>query len=92
MTNRNHYFPEKNELKEATLQAIRDFGGVATTQQINSKVAEILKLSEEILSLEDESGLGTMYEYRMRWIRTELKGQIINPKRGTWVLPDNSEE
>ncbi len=57
MRNKNHYFPEKNEFKEATLQAIRDFGGTATTQQINSKVAELLELSKEILALEDESGL-----------------------------------
>ena len=62
-----------------------------TTQQINTKVAELLKLSQEILTLEDESGIGTMYEYRMRWIRTELKGKILHPKRGIWVLPEDKE-
>jgi restriction system protein len=87
-----NYFPMKNVLKDATIQAIKELGGTATTQQINSKVAEILDLSEEILTLEDESGIGTMYEYRMRWIRTELKGKILNPKRGVWVLAEDKEE
>jgi restriction system protein len=91
MGHKNYSFPEKNELKEATIEAIKELGGTATTQQINTKVAELLKLSDEILTLEDESGIGTMYEYRMRWIRTELKGKILNPKRGVWVLPEDNE-
>ena len=35
---------------------------------------------------EDESGVGTEYNYRMRWIRTELReeGKIKNIKRGIW--------
>lgn len=82
MEHNNFSFPEKNVLKEATIEAIKELSGTATTQQINTKVAELLKLSQEILTLEDESGIGTMYEYRMRWIRTELKGKILNPKRG----------
>lgn len=91
MDRRKNYFPEKSELKEATIQALKSFGGIATTQQINLKVAEILNLSDEVLTMEDESGLGTVYEYRMRWIRTELKGKILNPKRGTWVLTDEKK-
>ena len=47
-----------------------------------------LNLSEEYLLSEDENGLGTAYNYRMRWIRTELKkeGKIINIKRGIWRI------
>ena len=92
MSNKNHCFPEKSKLKEVTIQAIKELGGTATTKQINSKVAEILHLSEEVLTIEDEIGVGTMYEYRMRWVRTELKGEILNPKRGIWTLPETKEE
>lgn len=42
------------------------------------------------LSLEDESGLGTKLDYRLRWCRTNLKSKhkIKNIKRGTWALGD----
>lgn len=52
------------------------------------KVIEILNLSDEIVQMEDESGLGTKLNYRLRWSRTNLKsrGQIKNIKRGTWSL------
>lgn len=86
MTGKNKIFPDKNQLKKATLQALKEMSGKGTTKEINSKVAQILDLSEEVLKMEDENGLGTAYEYRMRWIRTELKGQIINPKKGHWIL------
>lgn len=89
MTGKNKIFPEKSQLKEATLQVLKEMSGKGTTKEINSKVAQILDLSEEVLTMEDENGLGTAYEYRMRWIRTELKGQIINPKKGHWILAES---
>lgn len=42
MEHKNYSFPEKNELKEATIEAIKELGGTATSQQINAKVAELL--------------------------------------------------
>lgn len=58
------------------------------TEQINLKVIEILSLPDEIVQMEDENGLGTKLNYRLRWSRTNLKsrGQIKNIKRGTWSL------
>lgn len=40
--------------------------------------------------LEDESGLGTKLDYRLRWCRTNIKSKrkIKNVKRGTWALGD----
>ena len=54
----------------------------------SQKVIEILNLPDEIVQMEDESGLGTKLNYRLRWSRTNLKsrGQIKNIKRGTWSL------
>ena len=41
-------------------------------------------------TLEDESGLGTKLDYRLRWCRTNLKAKnkLKNVKRGTWTLAD----
>ncbi len=82
------YFPSNSILEEAVLNALKELGGTATTEQINQKVIELLELPEEIVLLEDESGCGTKLNYRLRWCRTILKsrGQIKNIVRGTWAL------
>lgn len=75
-------------LEEAVLEALALLDGTATIGNINAKVIEILSLSDEIVQLEDESGLGTKLDYRLRWARTNLKskGKIKNVTRGTWTL------
>lgn len=85
---KNDGFPSRLMLENAIVDALKDFGGTATTEQINAKVIEILNLPDEIVTLEDESGLGTKLNYRLRWCRTNLKSQkiITNIKRGTWSL------
>ena len=82
------YFPSNSTLEKAVLDALKELGGEATTEQINQKVIEILELPDEIVQMEDESGIGTRLNYRLRWSRTNLKsrGQIKNIKRGTWSL------
>lgn len=82
------YNPTKNELKIATIDVLKEKNNECTTKYINEQVAKRLNLSEEYLLIEDESGLDTVYNYRMRWIRTELKkeGKIKNIKRGVWRI------
>lgn len=82
------YFPSNSVLEEAVLNDLKELGGEASTEQINQKVIEILNLPDEIVQMEDESGLGTKLNYRLRWSRTNLKsrGKIKNIKRGTWSL------
>ena len=84
---KNIYFPSNSMLEESILEAMEVLGGIATTEQINQKVIEILELPDEIVKLEDESGLGTKLNYRLRWSRTNLKskGKLKNVKRGTWT-------
>lgn len=81
-------FPSNATLEDAVLEALASFNGRATTKQINLKVIELLALPTEVVELEDESGLGTKLDYRLRWCRTNLKskGLIINEKKGTWCL------
>ena len=75
-------------LEDAVFESLKMLNGTATTEQINQKVIEILELPNEIVQLEDESGLDTKLNYRLRWARTNLKskGKIKNVTRGTWTL------
>lgn len=84
------YLPPNVVLEEAVLQAIKNLGGEAEVSAINQEVIDILKLPEEVVMLEDESGLETKLDYRLRWCRTNLKSKhkIKNIKRGTWALDD----
>ena len=51
------YFPSNSMLEEAVLKSLALLEGTATTEQINMKVIEVLSLLDEIVQLEDESGL-----------------------------------
>ncbi len=84
------YFPSNVTLEEAVLQALANLGGEADVPAINQEVIRILELPEEVVMLEDESGLGTKLDYRLRWCRTNLKSKhkIKNIKRGTWAIGD----
>lgn len=83
-------FPSKIELENAVLKSLIILGGTASNENINNKVIEIMDLSEEIIKMEDESGIGTKLNYRLRWVRTELKekNKIKNISRGIWSIID----
>lgn len=72
------YFPSNGMLEEAVIKSLELLGGTATTKQINQKVIEVLELPDEVVQLEDESGLGTKLNYRLRWARTNLKSKVDN--------------
>lgn len=80
-------------LEEAVLEALVLLDGTATTGNINAKAIEILSLSDEIVQLEDESGLGAKLDYRLFWTRTNLKskGKTKNVTRGTWTLVSHKQ-
>ena len=84
------YFPSNSTLEETVLLAVKKLGGTADVPAINQEVINILELPEEIVMLEDESGLGTKLDYRLRWCRTNLKTKhkLKNIKRGTWTIDD----
>lgn len=84
----NFVFPSNAELENGVINALKALGGVADVPSINEKLIEIMNLSDEVVNLEDESGIGTKLDYRLRWCRTNLKakGLIKNVKRGTWEL------
>ncbi len=81
-------FPSNSILEDAIIKALIEFSGVAQVKPMNKKVIELLHLSKEIVEMEDENGVDTKLNYRLRWCRTNLKtkGKIENIKKGTWTL------
>ena len=81
------FFPSNLTLEKAVVEAVKNLGGEAKVPAINREVIRILDLPEEIVKLEDESGLCTKLDYRLRWCRTNLKAQhkLRNVKKGTWA-------
>ncbi|HEX8673596.1 MAG TPA: restriction endonuclease [Longimicrobium sp.] len=72
------------------LQALRDLGGSGSIDEIYEKVAETLKLPEEVLSVphDPEKSNQSEVQYQLAWARTYLKkyGILENSSRGVWVI------
>jgi len=72
------------------LKALRDLGGSATNEELENKVAEIMRLTDEQLEVlhNPTKGGQTQFQYRLAWARTYLKkcGIIDNSSRGVWAL------
>ena len=83
-------FPTNPQLEASILAALKQLGGQGTTSEIDNKVVEILSLPDDVVQLEDESGLCTKLNYCLRWCRTKLKncGKIESVKKGLWRLKE----
>jgi restriction system protein len=79
-----------DELMNPVLEALRLLGGSGTNEEIDNKVAEIVKIPSEQLEIlhNPEKGGMTEIEYRLMWTRTYLKkyGLVENSSRGIWSL------
>lgn len=83
-------------LIEATFAALKELGGSGKNNEINTKVSELLLLSDEVLSIPhlNSSSLSEV-NYRCAWARTLLKnyGAIENSARSVWsVKPEFSKK
>lgn len=79
--------PTYDKLFNPLLQAMHELGGSGVTWEINEKVANILKLSEEDLN-QIHRGTTTKLNYRLAWARNYLKryGLLENSAHRVWVL------
>jgi restriction system protein len=72
------------------LNALKMLGGSGTIEEINSKVAQLVGLSDNQLEIMHDSNRGgrTEFEYRLAWTRTYLRifGLIENSSRGVWAI------
>ena len=82
--------PTYDQLMNPTFQALNELGGSATTEEIYTKVTELVGLTNEQLEIlhNAERGGQTEVEYRLAWSRTYLKkyGILENSNRGVWAL------
>ncbi len=79
--------PTYDNLFNPLIQALHELGGSGSVSEIDEKVAEILKLSEEEIN-EIHRGNRSKLSYRMAWARNYLKryGTLENSSRGVWSL------
>lgn len=81
-----------DDLMNPVIQALKSLGGSGTNEEINNKVAEIVKIPSDQLEVlhNPEKGGMTEIEYRLMWTRTYLKffGVIENSARGIWSLTE----
>jgi len=81
-----------DDLMNPVIQALKSLGGSGTNEEINTKVAELVRIPSgqlEILHNPEKGGM-TEIEYRLMWTRTYLKiyGIIENSTRGVWALTE----
>ncbi len=79
--------PNYDDLFNPTLKALHELGGSGSVAEIEEKVIEILKLTEEEVN-EIHRGSRTKLSYRLAWTRNYLKryGIIENSARAIWAL------
>lgn len=84
----NSLIPSYDELIVPTVIALKQLGGSGTIDEINSKIYEIAKISDEILEIPHGEDGRSEIEYRLAWSKTYLKkfGLLENSSRGIWAL------
>jgi restriction system protein len=85
--------PEYRRYFNPTLRALKALGGSASIEEMVTRVAQEMKLPENVLAVphDPEHGGQSEVAYRIAWARTYLKaaGLITNSERGVWsVTPE----
>jgi len=80
--------PKYEDIMWPTLKALEEIGGSASIHELNSHVAKLMQLSDEVLEIPHTSGSRSSFEYRSAWARTHLKffGSVENSARGIWSI------
>ncbi len=80
--------PLFHELIKPLVQALIALGGSGSIEELNGKVFEIAKLTNEQVTIPHGDDHRTEIEYRLAWARTYLKGYglLENSSRGIWSL------
>lgn len=83
--------PTRNELMNPTIEAIRELGGSANTDEIYEKIVDKLNLSNTIIEVINGKTGQSELQYNLSWVRTILKNKGILSKggHGIWVLNDS---
>ncbi len=78
-----------DDLFNPTLTSLHNLGGSGSVEEIEEKVAIILKLTDDQLN-EIHRGSRSKFSYRLAWTRNYLKryGLLENSSRGVWSLTE----
>jgi restriction system protein len=90
MSQHSAVVPPYHELLWPTLRAVRSLGGVARLDEIDERVIELQRFSDEQLAVLHNEGPRSEIEYRLAWARTYLKGMgaLQGAGRGVWEVTD----
>lgn len=86
---KNNIVPNYSQLIEVTYIALKELGGSGKNNEINEKAAQLMNLSDEILSIPHLGNTNlSEVNYRLAWARTLLKnhGAIENSARSVWSI------
>jgi restriction system protein len=82
--------PRYGDFFNPLLSALKQLGGSATIDEMNTKIVELINLPQEVLDVLHDPGKSnaTEVEYRLAWARTYLRiyGLLENSSRGVWSL------
>lgn len=84
--------PTRNELMLPTIDAIKQLGGSANTEEIYDKIVENLKLSDSLIEVINGKTGQSELQYNLAWVRTILKnkGVLMKGGKGIWILTENT--
>jgi restriction system protein len=82
--------PKYHDFMLPTLQAIRDLGGSASIEEIQDRLTETMRLSQEQLDQAYAKSGALITPDRMSWARSYLKiaGLLASGGKGIWILTD----
>lgn len=90
------HVPPHQLMMNPIINVLKQLGGSATIEELNSMVVERMKFSDDQLSVphNPDKGSLTEIEYRLAWARTYLKkfGVLENSSRGIWALTAKGRE
>src|SRR5258708_11489798 len=82
--------PQRDQMYNALLQALRELGGSGTNDEIANRVITILNIPDDVASVlhDPEKTNETELEYRLAWARTYLKnfGLLERSGCGVWAI------
>lgn len=83
--------PARSELMIPTIEAIKELGGSANTDEIYEKVVENLSLNDSLVEIVNGKTGQSDLQYNLAWVRTVLKNQGILSKggKGIWIISEN---
>lgn len=86
--------PTFDQLLAPTVRALRELGGSASVEELTQRIAQIMGLSDEVMSYRREGAGNNEVAYRGAWARTYLKRDNVLERtaRGVWALTPRGRE